>query len=265
MSSGMMGNCGHAYELMLEPSHPDSETLLDGDLVLVDCAPDYHYYVMDISRTWPVNGRYDAWQRHTYGLIVEYHKTLLSLALPGRRLREIYDEAARRMLKMYEGDEKGTAIIRNMIERDVNYYNHHVGLSAHDAVSAWRDEPLEAGMVMAVDPMVWLTGAARVRPRGRHGPDHRGRLRALHRVGPAGARRRRGDDETARAVPDRAVRAAARRARRGSPARRNAQPNHDAPRGTAGRFAARCSLAERGAYTSSQDPLRGLVPSGGRG
>jgi len=155
----MMGNCGHAYEFMLEPSHPDSETLLDGDLVLVDCAPDYHYYTMDIARIWPVNGRYDPWQRHTCGLIVQYHKTLLRLARPGMRSRELYDEAARLMLKMYEGDENGLAILRNMIERDVKYYNHSVGLSAHDAVSPWRDEPFKAGMVVAVDPMVWLTDA----------------------------------------------------------------------------------------------------------
>jgi len=155
----MMGNCGHAYELILEPSHQDSETLLDGDLVLVDCGPDYHYYTMDIARIWPVNGRYDQWQRHTCGLIVEYHKTLLRLLSPGKLSRELYDEAARLMLAKYADDEKGTAILRNMIDRDVKYYNHNVGLSVHDAVTPYRDEPFKAGMVVAVDPMVWLDDA----------------------------------------------------------------------------------------------------------
>ena len=155
----IMGNCGPAYEFILEPSHQDSETLLDGDLVLVDCAPDYHYYAMDIARIWPVNGRHDEWQRHTCGLIVEYHKTLLRLARPGRRPRELYDEAARLMLALYEGDEKGTDILRNMIERDVKYYNHNVGLSVHDAVIPWRDDPLQADMVIVVDPMVGLDDA----------------------------------------------------------------------------------------------------------
>jgi len=155
----MMGNCGHAYEFILEPSHQDSETLLDGDLVRVDCGPDYHYYTMDIARIWPVNGRYDQWQRHTCGLIVEYHKTLLRLLSPGKLSRELYDEAARLMLAKYADDEKGTAILRNMIDRDVKYYNHNVGLSVHDAVTPYRDEPFKAGMVVAVDPMVWLDDA----------------------------------------------------------------------------------------------------------
>ena len=61
------------------------------------------------------------------------------------------------MLAMYEGDETGTAILKQMIEKGVNYYNHHVGLSVHDAVSSWKEEPLQEGMVVTVDPMVWLT------------------------------------------------------------------------------------------------------------
>lgn len=150
------GNCGKGYEFILEPSHEKSKILLDGDMVLVDCGPDYNHYTMDIARIWPVNGRFDDWQRHTYGVISDYHKVLLDLALPGRRVDEIYEQAAKGMLEKYKGDEAGTAILRNMIERGVNYYNHHVGLSVHDAVAPWREDPLQEGMVIAVDPMVWL-------------------------------------------------------------------------------------------------------------
>lgn len=154
------GGCGHAYDFILEPSHPESDVMLDGDLVLVDCAPDYHGYAMDIARIWPVNGTFDAWQRHTYGLIVNYHKILLEMAKPGAMVQEVYDEAARRMLEMYKGDEAASAILDNMITRGVRYYNHHVGMSAHDAIDqTWRERPLEPGQVMVVDPMVWLTDA----------------------------------------------------------------------------------------------------------
>ncbi len=154
------GRCGHAYDFILEPSHPESERMRDGDLVLLDCAPDYHGYAMDIARIWPVNGTFDTWQRHTYGIIVEYHKALLAKARPGRRVQDIYEESAAEMLGLYHHDEKATAILRNMIARGVRYYNHHVGLSPHDAVDGtWRERPLEVGMVLAVDPMVWLDDA----------------------------------------------------------------------------------------------------------
>lgn len=155
----LMGNCGHAYDFIIEPSHPASDTLLDGDLVLVDCAPDCGGYTMDIARMWPVNGVFDAWQRHTCGLIAEYHKTLLARTRAGALVADIYREAAEHMRERYRGDAAGSAILENMITRGVRYFNHHVGLSAHDAVCPWQDEPLRAGMVMVVDPMVWLEDA----------------------------------------------------------------------------------------------------------
>lgn len=155
----VQGDCGHAYDFIFEPSHPESDTLVDGDLVLVDCAPDHGGYAMDIARMWPVNGTFDAWQRHTYGLIVEYHKTLLSLIRAGVVAADVYKEAAARMRELYKGDEAAAPILDNMISKGVRYLNHHVGLSAHDAIRPWQEEPLRAGMVLVVDPMVWLTDA----------------------------------------------------------------------------------------------------------
>jgi Xaa-Pro aminopeptidase len=151
-----LGNCGVGYDFEATTSHPKLDTLLDGDLVLVDCGPDYNHYTMDIARMWPINGRFDEWQRHTCGLIAEYHKVLLALAGPGKLVKDIYEEAAKLMLAKYVGDDTGTSILQNMIARGVGYFNHHVGLSVHDAVGPWVGEPLKPGMVVVVDPMVWL-------------------------------------------------------------------------------------------------------------
>ena len=46
--------------------------LKDGDLVLMDYAPDYRYYVSDIGRMWPVNGKYVPWQRELLQFVLEY-------------------------------------------------------------------------------------------------------------------------------------------------------------------------------------------------
>jgi Xaa-Pro aminopeptidase len=154
-----LGNCGLGYEFEVSPSHPQSAVLLDGDMVLVDGGPDYHHYTSDIARIWPVNGHFDSWQRHTYGLIADYMETLLRLTAPGKLIQDIYAEAASSMLQKYEGDEAGLAIIQNMMRRGVSYINHHVGMSVHDAVGSWKEEPLQAGMVVVIDPMVWLDQA----------------------------------------------------------------------------------------------------------
>jgi len=46
-------------------------------------------------------------------------------------------------------------LVDQMIEKGVRYQNHAVGLSVHDAVAKWHEEPLREGFVCVVDPMVW--------------------------------------------------------------------------------------------------------------
>jgi Xaa-Pro aminopeptidase len=152
----LRGQCSEGYDYLVTRSTEDSETLIDGDLVLMDCGPDYHHYTTDIARIWPVNGIYDEWQRHTYGFIVEYHKTMIAQLKPGAIAKQVYDDTAAQMLGRFRGDSVATAMIRNMTERGVRYLNHSVGMSVHDNVKGWHDDPLKPGMVIVVDPMIWL-------------------------------------------------------------------------------------------------------------
>ena len=144
------GRCSEGYDYLITPSTEESDTLIDGDMVLMDCGPEYFHYTSDIARIWPINGTYDAWQRHTYGFIVDYHKTLISHLKAGVRPQEVYDTAAAKMLQRYRDDSVATAMIRNMMERGVRYLNHSVGMKS------WHDDPLRPGMVLVVDPMIWL-------------------------------------------------------------------------------------------------------------
>jgi len=150
------GQCGEGYDYLVTPSTEESETLIDGDMVLMDCGPDYRHYTTDIARMWPINGKYDEWQRHTYGFIVEYHKSLIARLKPGAIPQHVYDDTAAEMLKRYKEDAVATAMIHNMVERGVRYLNHSVGMSVHDNVKAWHGDPLKPGMVIVVDPMIWL-------------------------------------------------------------------------------------------------------------
>ena len=153
----MHGQCPEGYDWLITPSTEASDTLVDGDLLLMDCGPEYRHYTSDIARIWPVNGVYDQWQRHTYGFIVEYHKALISRLRPGAVAQEVYDDTAAEMRGRYTGDSVATAMIENMVARGVRYLNHTVGMSVHDNVKQWHGDPLKVGMVLVVDPMIWLT------------------------------------------------------------------------------------------------------------
>lgn len=133
----------------------DSE-LKDGDWVLCDCAPSYHYYVSDIGRIWPINGTYTPEQRELYGFVVEYHKVLLAGIRPGRMLEEIHAEAAETMKDVLAGWSFSSPLheqaARAMFEFR-GHLSHCVGMSVHDGGLHYT-RPLEPGVVFSVDPQM---------------------------------------------------------------------------------------------------------------
>lgn len=136
--------------------HANSAPLADGDLVLADCAPDYHYYTSDITRMWPVNGTYTPAQRALYGFVTEYHKTLLAAIRPGRTCDDIENEAVeimRSRLGEFDFATKSHASGPQWMFNFRQHLAHSVGMSVHDGLSH-KNRPLEPGMVFAVDPQM---------------------------------------------------------------------------------------------------------------
>ncbi|MFT5240522.1 MAG: Xaa-Pro aminopeptidase [Kiritimatiellia bacterium] len=129
--------------------------LADGDIVLMDSAPDYAQYASDIGRIWPVNGTYAPWQRELYGYITIYHKTLMGLLKPGVTKDGVQEEAARIMADVLKKTEFSKDIYRKAAESVLqsNPLSHPVGLAVHDG-SPYKHKPLEPGVVLSVDPMM---------------------------------------------------------------------------------------------------------------
>ena len=136
----------------------NNAVMKDGDIVLMDGAPDYNYYASDIGRIWPVNGTYSPWQRELYGFVVDYHKTLLALLRPGVMADDVLKAAAKKMAKVIKRTTFSKAIYTAAAKRMLEFkghLSHPVGLSVHDACT-YREKPLEPGVVLSVDPMTWV-------------------------------------------------------------------------------------------------------------
>lgn len=142
-------NNGHYYR--------NDRQLQDGDLVLMDYAPDYHYYVSDIGRVWPVNGTYSPWQRELLQVILEYHKIMLATIRPGVTTVQILEEAGQAMEPILARTRFSKPIYekaaRRMVETGGGALSHPVGMAVHDD-GAYRHGPLRPGHVFAVDPQL---------------------------------------------------------------------------------------------------------------
>ena len=112
-----------------------------GDLVVMDFGPDCKYYQSDITRTFPVSGRFSGEQARIYQVVLDAQKAALAKVRPGSTF-EALEEAAREALKPSGYDRYLTHLV-----------SHYVGMSAHDAGDG---APFEAGVVLAIEPGVYL-------------------------------------------------------------------------------------------------------------
>lgn len=136
----------------------NSDPVKDGDLILMDLAPDYHYYTSDVTRMWPANGKYTRDQRDLYGFVVEYHKAFMRHIRPGVTPSQILDEVAADMREVFENISFSKEIYRKACEDALafrGHFQHPVGMSVHD-VGRHKGKPLETGMVFSIDPMIWV-------------------------------------------------------------------------------------------------------------
>ncbi|WP_295443276.1 aminopeptidase P N-terminal domain-containing protein [uncultured Thiodictyon sp.] len=155
---------GGAHACVLHYVENDAP-LKDGDLVLVDAGCEWHGYASDITRTFPVNGRFSAPQRELYQLVLAAQRAAIAKARPGNRWNEPHEAALKVLTKglirlgILEG--KSAQLIKD--EAYKAYYMHRtghwLGMDVHDVGhykrhGEWR--LLTPGMVLTVEPGLYM-------------------------------------------------------------------------------------------------------------
>jgi Xaa-Pro aminopeptidase len=135
VGSGPKGNQWH-YE-------DNGRRMERGDLVVMDYAGSLDYLTMDITRTWPVSGQFTERQLNAYRCALEAEKAIIAAIRPG-----VTRDAVRRIAE--------DVFRKHGFDPRYAYVGHYVGLSVHD-VGDWN-LPFEAGMVMAIEPIIDLPG-----------------------------------------------------------------------------------------------------------
>jgi Xaa-Pro aminopeptidase len=134
----------------------------DGDLVLADCAAEYHGYSSDVTRTYPANGKFSKAQREIYQIVLDAQKAAIAAIKPSVSWQEVSQKADE---VLTEGLFKlGVIKEKTMPAMKKFYYHglgHPVGLNVHDV-----GQPImEAGMVYTVEPGIYIAeGIAGIDP-----------------------------------------------------------------------------------------------------
>ena len=120
----------------------NSRLLKDGDLVVVDAAAEYGRYAADVTRTYPVSGKFGTEQAKVYRAVYQAQEDILTAIRPGVSMAELQHVA--------EESLRHAGYLKDFIHG----FGHFVGLDVHDA--GLYEKPLPVGAIFTVEPGVYL-------------------------------------------------------------------------------------------------------------
>jgi len=143
----------------------NDQKLKDGDLVLVDAGAEYECYASDITRTFPVNGKFSAEQQAVYEVVLASQLAAIDQVRPGRHWNDPHEMAVQVLTQGMKDIGLLKGEVSELIETEAyrRFYMHRtghwLGLDVHDVGDykvhdEWR--VLEPGMVMTVEPGIYI-------------------------------------------------------------------------------------------------------------
>mgnify|MGYP001238364069 CR=1 FL=1 len=143
----------------------NNSVLNDGDLVLIDAGCETEFYASDITRTYPINGRFTREQKEIYSIVLDAQKAAINQVKRGNKFSDPHDAAVIKITKGLTkiGLLKGN--ISDLIEKKkytrffMHRTSHWIGMDVHDVGdymidNEWRS--LENGMILTIEPGIYI-------------------------------------------------------------------------------------------------------------
>src|SRR5450432_583098 len=151
--------------------HKNDRRMLDGDLLLIDAGCEFDYYAADVTRTFPVSGRFSLAQRAIYQIVLDAQLASCEVTRAGRTLDEVHAAS----VEVISRGLVGLGIIEGPLETAISelrykpYFmhktSHYLGMDVHDVGAyfvAGKPRPLEPLMVITVEPGIYISHNAQV-------------------------------------------------------------------------------------------------------
>ncbi len=145
--------------------------LRDGDIVLIDAGAELDGYASDITRSFPVNGRFSGEQRAIYELVLAAQKAAIDQVRPGRHFNEPHDAAVRTLteglaaLGLLQGDVEELIKAEQHKPFYMHRTGHWLGMDVHDVGDYKTGEDwriFEPGMVTTIEPGLYIPAGGKI-------------------------------------------------------------------------------------------------------
>ncbi len=153
----------------------NTDSLKDGDLLLVDAGAEYKGYASDITRTFPINGKFSQAQRDIYDLVLKTQVSCVDMVRPGVRLEDLKTHSIEMLtagmveLGLLKGDPEKLIKEKKYMQFYMHNLGHFLGIDVHDAGRYYfngESRPAEPGMVMTIEPGLYISPGTSNIPEG---------------------------------------------------------------------------------------------------
>lgn len=144
---------GSAENSVVLHYNTNRRTIANGDIVLADCAAEYHNYASDVTRTFPANGRFSAPQRRIYQIVLDAQNSAIEMMKPG----VVWADVTAKADSVLENGLYALGLIKERNKREFRKFyphglGHAVGLDVHDVSSP----VMMPGVVYTIEPGIYI-------------------------------------------------------------------------------------------------------------
>jgi len=144
----------------------NNKKLKDGDLLLIDAGSEFHVYASDVTRTYPVNGKFTPIQRDVYEIVLSAQKEAISLSRPGKNLNDLHQATITVLSQGLKDLKVINESVETILEKELYkpFYphstSHWMGLDVHDPCpyldGDLKPVSLREGMVFTIEPGLYF-------------------------------------------------------------------------------------------------------------
>ena len=140
----------------------------EDNLMLVDCGSDYGGYCSDITRTWPISGKFNPCQKLVYQAVLDIQDKIIQELNHGNAAKQTIDNLYRKMQSVMGQHLADIGLVSQDVARDPlklaaacnefcpHHVSHYLGMDVHDTALVSRNIPLQEGMVITVEPGIYI-------------------------------------------------------------------------------------------------------------
>ncbi|CAG9770275.1 unnamed protein product [Ceutorhynchus assimilis] len=152
----------------------NNQLVYTNEMVLMDAGCEYHGYASDITRTWPVNGKFTDPQREIYEIVLEVQRELIALCNQLPSLDALFECMCLLLGKklqeagLIKTQPSNTYLMKAAYKLCPHHVSHYLGMDVHDTPSINRNIKIEPGMVITVEPGIYVSEKSSL-PKEYHG------------------------------------------------------------------------------------------------